>query len=63
MTNRKSDIVQPPLDKLRELNIDYCVIGGLAVNAYTDPVASLDLDLMITTDNTDKLLIDTGNIF
>jgi hypothetical protein len=27
--------------------IRYCVVGGLAVNAYAEPVVSLDLDLVI----------------
>ena len=63
LANGKSDVIQMLIDQLRELKIDYCVIGGLAVNAYTDPVASLDLDLVITIDNIDKLLKHTGNIF
>jgi hypothetical protein len=32
---------------LAEHGIRYCVIGGQAVNAYADPVVSLDLDLVI----------------
>jgi hypothetical protein len=34
------------LSLLEETGADYCVIGGLAVNAYTEPVVSLDLDLV-----------------
>jgi hypothetical protein len=30
--------------------VRYCVIGGQAVNAYADPVVSLDLDLVVATD-------------
>ncbi len=32
---------------LNEHHIQYCVIGGQAVNAYADPVVSLDLDLAV----------------
>jgi len=35
------------LSLLKEIKAKYCVIGGLAVNAYTDPVVSLDLDLAV----------------
>ncbi|MCL0078109.1 hypothetical protein M1O56_00330 [Dehalococcoidia bacterium] len=27
--------------------MDYCVIGGLGVNAYAEPVVSLDLDIVV----------------
>lgn len=30
--------------------IRYCVIGGQAVNAYTEPVVSLDLDLVVAVE-------------
>ena len=30
--------------------IRYCVIGGQAVNAYVEPLVSLDLDVVIATD-------------
>lgn len=58
LTNGKSDVIQLFLDQLEKLNIDYCVIGGLAVNAYAEPVASLDLDLVITVKDIEKLLDD-----
>ena len=56
LANGKSDVIQLFLDKLEKLKIDYCVIGGLAVNAYAEPVASLDLDLVITVKDIEKLL-------
>jgi hypothetical protein len=56
ITNGKSDVIQLFLDQLEKLEIDYCVIGGLAVNAYTDPVASLDLDLVLAIEDIEKLL-------
>ena len=61
--NGSVDVIQQFLDLLDGLKIDYCIIGGLAVNAYADPVASLDIDLAITLDETDKLLKSAGKTF
>jgi hypothetical protein len=52
----KSDVIQLLLDKLEELKTDYCLIGGLAVNAYAEPVASLDLDIVLTVGDLKKFL-------
>jgi hypothetical protein len=45
--NGRTDLLQDFLEILHEAEIEYCVIGGLAVNAYADPVVSLDLDVAI----------------
>jgi len=63
LANGKTDIVQLFLDILNELKISYCAIGGLAVNAYAEPVASLDLDLVLTIEDTEKLLNHIKNVF
>ena len=55
VANGKSDIVQILLDVLAELDVAYCVIGGLGVNAYVEPVVSLDLDVVIATDDIEKV--------
>lgn len=55
ISNGKEDIIQILLDTLSALNIDYCVIGGLAVNAYAEPVVSLDLDIIIAAGNVEAL--------
>jgi len=55
LAGSKSDIIQQFLDLLDRLKISYCVIGGLAVNAYVEPVVSLDLDLVIAADSIEKL--------
>jgi len=57
LTNGKSDVIQLFLDQLELLNIDYCVIGGLAVNAYSEPVVSLDLDLVLAIKDIEKFLV------
>ena len=46
VSNGKVDILQIFLDAISNLGADYCVIGGLAVNAYAEPVVSLDLDVV-----------------
>lgn len=43
----KSDILQQFLAILTETASSYCVIGGLAVNAYVEPVVSLDVDIVV----------------
>jgi hypothetical protein len=47
LANGRSDIVQILLDIIAETASPYCVIGGLAVNAYVEPVVSLDVDIVI----------------
>jgi hypothetical protein len=56
LTNSKNDVFQLFIDELERLKIDYCVIDDLAVNAYAEPVASLDLDLVLTISDIEKLL-------
>jgi len=46
VANGKADVLQIFLDALAALDAGYCVIGGLAVNAYVEPVVSLDLDVV-----------------
>lgn len=46
----EGDVLQILLDVLSDSGSNYCVIGGLAVNAYVDPVVSLDLDIVIAAD-------------
>lgn len=43
----KADFLGELLGLLHEAAIDYAVIGGQAVNAYVDPLVSLDLDLVV----------------
>jgi hypothetical protein len=49
VANGRADILQILLDILAETSAEYCVVGGLAVNAYVEPVVSLDLDIVIAT--------------
>ena len=47
----KLDILQQLLGILADTGADYCLIGGLAVNAYVEPVVSLDIDIVIAVNN------------
>lgn len=55
VSNGKEDIIQIFLDAIVISKTNYCVIGGLAVNAYTEPVVSLDLDIIVATENIEPL--------
>jgi hypothetical protein len=46
----RSDLLVGLISLLHENGIKYCVIGGQAVNAYVEPLVSLDLDLVVATD-------------
>jgi hypothetical protein len=51
----KADIIQQLLRILAETGADYCLIGGLAVNAYVEPVVSLDVDIVVAVVNTEAV--------
>lgn len=56
----KSDIIQTLLDILAETGSHYCLIGGLAVNAYVEPVVSLDLDIVATVRDVEAIVRVAG---
>src|SRR6266849_6746321 len=43
------------LSILVENGIRYCVIGGQGVNAYAEPLVSLDLDVAVVTEDVDRV--------
>jgi len=55
IANGEMDILQLLLDILADTGSEYCVIGGLAVNAYAEPVVSLDLDIVVMDVDIDKI--------
>jgi hypothetical protein len=63
IANDKVDVLGQFLDMLRELSIDYCIIGGLAVNAYVEPVVSLDLDVVIALSDLERLKKAAATLF
>ncbi|HTR35185.1 MAG TPA: nucleotidyl transferase AbiEii/AbiGii toxin family protein [Bryobacteraceae bacterium] len=50
VTMDKANLLEGVLTSLRDNHIRFCVIGGQAVNAYVEPLVSLDLDLAVAVD-------------
>jgi hypothetical protein len=44
------DLIERVASSLADARIAFCVVGGQAVNAYVDPLVSLDLDLAVSAD-------------
>lgn len=55
VSSGSEDVLHAFLDTLSSMEVDYCVIGGLAVNAYVEPVASLDLGVVVAGEDIDKV--------
>lgn len=58
ITNSKRDILAEFLNILKSKKIDYCVVGGIAVNAYCEPLVTLDFDCIIAIKDIDHLKDD-----
>lgn len=56
VTADHSGFLEVMLDTLRDTGTSYCVIGGVAVNAYTEPVVTLDLDLALAPGQAERLV-------
>ena len=56
VANSRRDILQVFLDILARTGSQYCIIGGLAVNAYAEPVVSLDLDIVVASEDVTKII-------
>ena len=50
----QSDLLDSLVSLLAEHQIPYCVIGGQAVNAYAEPLVSLDMDIVISASEVGK---------
>ena len=46
----QTDFLERLIALLTESGTTFCVVGGQAVNAYVEPVVSLDLDLVVAVD-------------
>jgi hypothetical protein len=55
VTMDKADLLEEVFALLRESGIRFCVIGGQAVNAYVEPLVSLDLDLAVAVAQIDQV--------
>jgi hypothetical protein len=55
VTVDRSDLLGQLLDLLRLEGVRFCAIGGLAVNAYVEPVVTLDLDLAVVPEDLERV--------
>jgi hypothetical protein len=55
ITMDQSNLLENLISLLNEQGIRYCVIGGQAVNAYVEPLVSLDLDLAVAVDQLEQV--------
>src|SRR5580693_4386558 len=51
----KSNFLEGLIALLSEHRIRYCVIGGQGVNAYAEPLVSLDLHLVVAVDQMEEV--------
>ena len=63
VANSKVDFLQEVLDLLEKKNVPFCAIGGLAVNAYVEPVVSLDLDIVIAAEQLAVVVTELGQCY
>ncbi len=59
----RSDFLDRLIGLLADQQISYCVIGGQAVNAFVDPVVSLDLDLVVAVEQLDRVEVLLTQVF
>ncbi|MBE7433044.1 MAG: nucleotidyl transferase AbiEii/AbiGii toxin family protein [Anaerolineales bacterium] len=50
-----SNLLENLIALLRDRDIQFCVIGGQAVNAYVEPLVSLDLDLVVAVHQIERV--------
>lgn len=55
VTNSNIDIIHEFLQLLHKSKISYCVIGGVAVNAYCEPILTLDFDCAIILEQVERI--------
>jgi hypothetical protein len=51
----KAELLDRILALFEREGIRYCVIGGLAVNAYVEPAVTLDMDVVIAPQQVDRV--------
>jgi hypothetical protein len=56
ITVDKANFLEQFISLLNTHAIRFCVIGGQAVNAYVEPLVSLDLDVVVATDQVDAVM-------
>lgn len=55
--NDQTDFIERVIDMLESNEVRYCLIGGIALNAYAEPVFTADLDVAVVTDVLDAVRV------
>lgn len=63
VTIDKANLLEGVIGLLEENGVRYCVIGGVAVNAYAEPVVTLDLDLVVAVEQLEQAATLLGGSF
>ena len=63
VTLDRADFLDRLLALFTEHRVPYCVVDGQAVNAYVEPVVSLDLDVAVALDRLDEVEALLGRTF
>jgi hypothetical protein len=50
----RSNLLESLIELLKTRGVRFCVIGGQAVNAYAEPLVSLDLDLAVAVEHIEQ---------
>lgn len=58
VTMDESGLLEKLIDFLESRKIPFCVIGGQAVNAYVEPLVSLDLDIAVAAEDPRYLIAE-----
>jgi hypothetical protein len=58
-----SDLLHSLISLLDDNRVKYCVIGGQAVNAYAEPLVSLDLDVVIAAEDLERVEVLCRQVF
>jgi hypothetical protein len=65
ITMDEADLLERLMALFEEQHIVYCVIGGQGVNAYVEPLVSLDLDVVVVAEQlaeVEKLLAESFSV-
>ena len=56
IANGRQDFIEEFFSLLKKEKVKFCLIGGLAVNVYAEPVVSLDVDIVIVAAKIDSFV-------
>ena len=63
VTVDRANLLERFFETLRRHDVPFCLIGGQALNAYVEPVVSLDLDVVVAADRMAEVEAVLGDSF